>query len=79
MAIVYGFAGMTDVGGEIGFDPRLPAEWDSVRFKVQVRGTTLHVDLDHSRLALRTDEGKLDVTVRGESVTVTPEGVAIPL
>ena len=46
MAIVYGFAGMTDVGGEIGFDPRLPAEWDSV-FKQE--GTTARGP-DHSRL-----------------------------
>ncbi len=79
MAIVYGFAGMCDVGGEISFDPRLPAEWQSVGFKLLVRDTLLDLDLDHNRIALKTDEGKLDVSVRGERVTVTPEGVTIPL
>lgn len=79
MALVYGFAGMCDVGGEISFDPRLPAEWKSISFKLMVRGTTLSVDLDHSRLALETDGGKMEVRVRGEPVTVSPDGVEIPL
>ncbi|HLT97401.1 MAG TPA: glycosyl hydrolase family 65 protein [Acidimicrobiia bacterium] len=79
MAVIYGMAGMRDTGGDISFDPRLPEEWRAIVFKLLVRGVRLSVDLDHERIALSTDEGKLDVTVRGEVFTVTPEGVSVPL
>jgi alpha,alpha-trehalose phosphorylase len=79
MTLIYGMAGMRDTAGDISFDPRLPAEWRAMIFKLMVRGMRLSVDLDHQRLVLSTDDGKLDVTVRGETVQVTPEGVTVPL
>ncbi|HEX2153052.1 MAG TPA: glycosyl hydrolase family 65 protein [Acidimicrobiia bacterium] len=79
MTLIYGMAGMRDTAGDISFDPRLPAEWRAMIFKLMVRGMRLSVDLDHQRMVLSTDDGKLDVTVRGETVQVTPEGVTVPL
>ncbi|HJR91765.1 MAG TPA: glycosyl hydrolase family 65 protein [Acidimicrobiia bacterium] len=79
MALVYGMAGMRDIGGRITFDPRLPDEWRTVQFRITVRGIWMDVDLDQERLALRTDSGELEVIVRGTKVTATPSGVSVPL
>lgn len=79
IALIYGMAGMRDSGGAISFDPRLPKEWRAIVFKLLVRGVRLFIDLDHDRIALWTDEGKLDVTVRGTTVSATPEGVMVDL
>ncbi|MFW5904951.1 MAG: glycosyl hydrolase family 65 protein, partial [bacterium] len=79
MTLIYGMAGMRDTGGQISFDPRLPSEWRAIVFKLLVRGVRLSVDLDHDRVALTTDEGKVDVSVRGMTVTATPDGVTVDL
>lgn len=79
MALVYGLAGMTDSGGGITFDPRLPAEWRAITFRLLVRGVRLSVDIDHERISLATDLWPLEVDVRGSRVKVTPEGVEVPL
>jgi alpha,alpha-trehalose phosphorylase len=79
MAVVYGMAGMRDTAGRITFDPRLPEEWRTIQFQIQVRGVGLAIDLDHERLALRSEGGELDVIVRGTKVVATPEGVIVPL
>jgi trehalose/maltose hydrolase-like predicted phosphorylase len=57
----------------------LPEEWRTIQFQIQVRGVGLAIDLDHERLALRSEGGELDVIVRGTKVVATPEGVIVPL
>lgn len=79
MAIVHGFAGMSHDGDQIRFDPRLPAEWKGLRFQLRLGDTTLYVDLDHERLALRTDGESIAVAVGETSVTVTMEVEEIPV
>jgi alpha,alpha-trehalose phosphorylase len=75
-----GFAGLRDQGQVPYFDPRLPAEWDSLSFHLKLRGGLLHVELDHAALRLTVREGApLDVDVRGERFTVGSEPVAVPL
>ena len=44
-----------------------------------VNGVTLSVDLDHDRISLHTDQGELDVVVRGKSLRVGPEPADHPL
>lgn len=77
MAIVYGFGGLSHNGHGVSFEPRLPEEWDCIRFKVRVQGKTLHVDLTHETLTLHTDDEGLPVEVGGETHSVGPEPVAI--
>ena len=54
-ALVYGFGGMRDYNGLITFDPRLPASWPRLQFKITLRGCRLRVvvsavaDLVHRR------------------------------
>ena len=41
LALVAGFGGLRDLDGLVAFSPRLPAEWDGLRFGLQVRGQLL--------------------------------------
>ncbi len=73
-ALVYGFGGMRDYDGELSFDPRLPATWEGLRYRLTWRGTRVLVDLTQDMLVLSVDagEGEVPVTVRGESYVVRP-------
>jgi alpha,alpha-trehalose phosphorylase len=53
MTLVYGFAGLRDHGGTVSFAPRLPEQWQGIRFRLQVRGRLLEVDLNHERATYR--------------------------
>jgi len=65
-ALVSGFGGMRDHGGELSFDPRLPEDWPSLSFPLQWQGSTLRVRLtrDELRVKVRTGE-PVTFTVRG--------------
>ena len=57
LALVAGFGGLRDSDGEVRFHPRLPAEWDRLRFRVQVRGQLIEVDMTHETTTYRLVEG----------------------
>ena len=42
-ALAFGFGGMRDDCGRISFDPRLPQAWESLTFRVSLRGARLKV------------------------------------
>ncbi|MFQ5972282.1 MAG: glycoside hydrolase family 65 protein [Alphaproteobacteria bacterium] len=63
MALVYGFGGMRDYGGELTFRPRLPAEWESLSFPLTVRGRILDVDVRHDETTYTLREGD-ELTIR---------------
>ena len=48
LALVAGFGGLRDFDGQVRFDPRLPAAWDRLRFRIQVRGQLIEVDITHA-------------------------------
>jgi alpha,alpha-trehalose phosphorylase len=71
LALVYGFAGLRDLGGQLSFDPHLPAEWTVLSFALTVRGQVLQVDLRHDSIILRLRHGDLlEARVRGTSVEI---------
>ncbi|MFC7374013.1 glycoside hydrolase family 65 protein [Brachybacterium sp. GCM10030268] len=79
-ALVHGFGGMRQVKGRICFDPRLPAEWPELRFPLTVRGSRFRVRLVRDEISFTLEEGpEIEVSVREQDVTVTAEGVAVPL
>ena len=57
LALVAGFGGLRDSDGEVRFHPRLPAEWERLRFRVQVRGQLVEVDMTHEATTYRLLEG----------------------
>ncbi len=73
-ALVSGFGGFRDHDGEFTIDPRLPESWESLVYRLTIRGTRVRVTVRHDSLDLEVEDG-IDATflVRGESVTVTAE------
>lgn len=81
--LVCGFGGFRDHGaGEWNFDPRLPADWDELNFRLTLRGTRLTVRITQAEIAFEVEEGDtvIALTVRGERVTVSRDApVSVPL
>ena len=79
-ALVFGFGGFRDLGaGQWAFDPRLPDEWESLIFRLTLRGTRLRVSLTRDEICFEIEEGRgpVSVTVRGEEVTVTSASTVV--
>jgi alpha,alpha-trehalose phosphorylase len=58
LALVAGFGGLRESDGEVCFHPRLPAEWERLRFRVQVRGQVVEVDMTRDATTYRLVEGR---------------------
>ncbi|MGA1836557.1 glycosyl hydrolase family 65 protein [Herbiconiux sp. 11R-BC] len=70
-ALAFGFGGMRDYLGKFTFDPRLPEEWDSLVFRVTIRGALIEVDLRQDRMTFTIERGQAaEVYVRGERVEI---------
>jgi len=79
-SLVSGFAGLRDQGEVPFFDPRLPGEWDGLTFHLKVQGRLLFVELEQGSIGLSVREGSpLEVSVRGELLTVGNEVLRVPL
>ena len=57
LALVAGFGGLRDADGEVRFSPRLPAEWERLSFRVQVRGQLIEVDMTTAETTYRLLDG----------------------
>ncbi|MDR2997952.1 MAG: glycoside hydrolase family 65 protein, partial [Microbacterium sp.] len=79
-ALVSGFGGMRDYSGELSFDPRLPAEWPSLEFPLQWRGSSLRVTITRGELRMRVLSGDpVSFTVRGAAHTASVGSDAVVL
>ncbi|WGY01977.1 glycosyl hydrolase family 65 protein [Nocardioides sp. QY071] len=86
-ALVSGFGGFRDRGSGAGdqqwqLDPRLPASWSSLVFRVTLHGTRVRVTVRPAELELCVEHGTGPVTfaVRGQLVKVGPgDPVVVPL
>ncbi len=57
MALVHGFGGMRDYDGDFSFDPRLPKDWERLRFRLTIRGRRLEVDVTPDATGYTLREG----------------------
>ncbi|GAA1141124.1 glycoside hydrolase family 65 protein [Ornithinicoccus hortensis] len=79
-ALVGGFGGMRDSHGQLGFDPRLPAEWPELSWTMAWLGSRLRITVRQDEIVLRVEDGEtVEVSVRGEHHTVGSEQVSVPL
>ncbi|WP_077488861.1 glycoside hydrolase family 65 protein [Sinomonas mesophila] len=93
-ALANGFAGFRDQGRAPRFDPRLPEGWESLAFRLRLRGRTLAVRVTPAAITLGLEPGpdsgalggvalngtgRLDVEVRGRVYAVGAEPISIPL
>jgi alpha,alpha-trehalose phosphorylase len=73
LALVAGFGGLRDFDGDVRFSPRLPAEWNRLRFRVQVRGQVVEVDITHAGTTYELIEGTgLPIKHFGDQLRVLP-------
>jgi len=73
--LVSGFGGMRDHDGVLSFDPRLPAAWPMLRYRLIWHGTRILVELtrDSMRVAVIDGENPVSFLVRGRGYTVTAD------
>ncbi|WP_423921549.1 glycoside hydrolase family 65 protein [Frigoribacterium sp. 2-23] len=72
-ALVNGFGGMRDWLGSITFDPRLPAGWSELTFRVTIKNSRVRVDLASHEIVFTIETGDgVTVGVRGDRVHVPP-------
>jgi alpha,alpha-trehalose phosphorylase len=77
--LVHGFAGMRH-NHVLTFRPRLPEEFDRLAFTLQIRGDRLKVMLTHEEISFALwGTEPLEVEVRGERVTLQPDGDLVPV
>ncbi|MFK4760468.1 glycoside hydrolase family 65 protein [Microbacterium sp. ZW T5_45] len=77
-ALVSGFGGMRDYAGELSFDPRLPADWPSLSYRLQWQGSSLQITLTAETLTVEVRSGEaVAFTVRGESFTASVSDAAV--
>jgi alpha,alpha-trehalose phosphorylase len=70
-ALVSGFGGFRDHGGVFTIDPRLPESWESLTYRLTLRGTRVRVTVLPDRVDLVIEDGdEATLLVRGEKVTV---------
>lgn len=72
MAIVFGFAGVRIKPDRLTLAPKLPAEWEHYRFKLQYQQRTIEVEVTQTGTELRLLAGEpLTVLLNGEPVELT--------
>ncbi|MFT4187018.1 MAG: glycosyl hydrolase family 65 protein [Aeromicrobium sp.] len=80
-ALACGFGGFRDHGGAFSIDPRLPAEWDELAYRVTLEGTRVRVVVRVDEVELTVEDGdEARLSVRGEAVVVragAPVAVAL--
>ena len=74
IALVAGFGGLRDYGGQLMFDPALPVGISRLSFSIRWRGVRLRVTFDHHEVTYSLhegDEGEVGFRHDGEDVVVT--------
>jgi trehalose/maltose hydrolase-like predicted phosphorylase len=74
IALVAGFGGLRDHGGELRFDPALPNGIERLCFSIRWRGARMRVEFDHHEVTYTLhdgDEGEVAFHHDGEEVVVT--------
>ncbi len=82
MALVNGFAGLRDIEGhDLRFVPRLPVDWQSMSFRLIVRGSRLEIVMTTAATTYRLLDGApLSLISDGESFTVSMDApVTVPV
>lgn len=79
-ALVGGFGGLRWRDGVPAIDPHIPTQWSHLRFALRVGGSILTVEVDHSWVNVRAEDGaQVDVEILGERRTVDSTGLRIAL
>lgn len=73
MSIVNGFGGMRMYDGVLCFNPSLPVQWESCRFKITVQGQLLEIRIDREAVTYTLLEGEgLEIRHKLQNVHLSP-------
>ena len=73
MTIVYGFAGLRIIDGQIHLNPHLPEHWEGLEFKMRFGGTRIGVRVTHDGANVELLAGPaLPVFAQGRAVSIQP-------
>jgi maltose phosphorylase len=76
--MIFGFGGMRTDGDVLIFQPTLPAQWKSYRFRVCYQGAIIEVMVNHEMVEFRVISGPpVTVKVYGENYVLDAKGVAV--
>jgi trehalose/maltose hydrolase-like predicted phosphorylase len=71
IALVEGFGGLRDHGGELAFDPALPQGIDRLRFALRWQGHRLQVTITRQEVTYEVDEGTVQLKHAGRSLEIS--------
>jgi maltose phosphorylase len=78
MSVIYGFGGMRVREGLLSFEPRLPANWEALSFKILYRGRILKVKILANRVTIHNEMGEeMDLHLAGSRVRLEKSGSVI--
>jgi alpha,alpha-trehalose phosphorylase len=76
MSIVFGFAGMRVVDGQLNFHPHLPKKWKKVSFKINFKNRILACQLEVNSFQINLEKGEpLKVNVDGNMIEINLKNV----
>ncbi len=77
-SLAFGFGGMRDHNGVITLDPRLPEDWESLTFRVTLRGSRLRVNITRDAVEMSCEAGDgAEISVRGHLSAVKPDAPVV--
>ena len=76
--IVFGFAGMRRVAGELEFSPNLPSAWDGYSFSIQYRGAVVKVSVSAGEVAFHlVNDVPVTIYLYNKPISLNNKGDAI--
>ena len=79
-SMVFGFGGMRTDGEVLLFQPTLPVEWKSYRFRVYYQGALIEVRVNREKVEIRVISGSpVTVNVYGEKCVIDGTGISVKL
>ncbi len=80
MNIVYGFGGMRSDADLLSFEPSIPANWNSFRFRIIYRDSVMQVSIDKQKAEFKVIDGDdLDITFFAEKKKVNKDGIEVKM
>jgi maltose phosphorylase len=77
-SMIFGFGGMRTDGDVLIFQPTLPAQWKSYRFRVHYQGAVIEVRVNRERVEFRVISGpSVTVKVYGENHALDAKGFTV--
>jgi maltose phosphorylase len=79
-SMIFGFGGMRTDGDVLSFQPTLPAQWRSYRFRVCYQGAILEVRVDDKRAEFQVVSGPaVTIQVYGKKHVIDAGGISTHL